>query len=92
MTDTTDNLFDIALVARPASAEDEPAPTLYMGTLPKSQDDASPDRKFIRGLCPDCGGLVVSNTYEHSSGTMSFVHECWESIKPTPTCSYFTIP
>lgn len=43
--------------------------------------DPRPDPEWIRGRCPDCGAVLVSNCYwvEHSHGYAIF-WECWSCL------------
>ena len=45
------------------------------------------DPARVRGLCPLCGGPVVSTTY-HESREFFIVWECWNSLGEKAACTY----
>ncbi len=47
-----------------------------------------PKPEWIRGVCPACGGPVVSNCYYVGGKGYFCIHECWGSLAAAPTCSY----
>ena len=46
-----------------------------------------PDRDWVRGMCPCCAGVVVSNCYRIGSNYV-IVWECEGSLVEPPTCQY----
>ena len=42
----------------------------------------------IVGTCPDCGGDLVVNHYRGVVITYTAWTECWNSLGPSPLCSY----
>ncbi len=47
-----------------------------------------PDAAWVRGICPECGGPVVANSYYAGGRGYVIVAECWYSLAETPTCNY----
>lgn len=48
-----------------------------------------PDPEWVRGVCPSCGEVVVSNCYHVGGRGYIIVWECWGSLQwPAPTCDY----
>ena len=47
-----------------------------------------PKPEWVRGVCPQCGGPVVSNCYYVGGKGFLVVWECWGSLAAAPTCSY----
>ena len=47
-----------------------------------------PRPEWTRGVCPDCGGVVVANSYYIGGRGFLVVHECWNSLPAEPTCTY----
>ena len=50
--------------------------------------EARPDPKCVRGTCPECGELLVSNCYYIEGKGYLIVWECWASLKARPSCAY----
>lgn len=51
--------------------------------------EEKPDPEWVRGKCPMCGDLVVSNCYYVGSQGHLIVWECWESLtEENPQCDY----
>jgi hypothetical protein len=57
------------------------------GPEPAGEREA-PDPEWVRGRCPACGALLVSNSYYLGGKGYILVWECWERLGPSPTCSY----
>lgn len=56
---------------------------------PAAEDRPRPDEAWIRGSCPACGDVVVSNTYYVGGKGYVIVWECWASLQwPDATCDY----
>jgi predicted RNA-binding Zn-ribbon protein involved in translation (DUF1610 family) len=52
-------------------------------------ESGEPNQEWIRGKCPDCGQVLVSNCYQVPGQTRSIVcWDCWNSLGPEPTCKY----
>jgi hypothetical protein len=49
-----------------------------------------PDPVNVRGTCPYCGDLLVSNAYYQPGTGYVILIECWASLQPAelPTCKY----
>ncbi len=47
-----------------------------------------PDPAWVRGKCPCCGDVVVSNLYYISGKGHLLRWECWSSLGDAPTCEY----
>jgi hypothetical protein len=49
-----------------------------------------PDPEWVRGICPCCGAVVVSNCYYVGGRGYVIVWECWLSLgEPAErTCAY----
>lgn len=47
-----------------------------------------PRPEWVRGVCPMCGNVVVSNCYYVGGRGYVLVGECWNSLSETPTCTY----
>jgi hypothetical protein len=47
-----------------------------------------PDPQWIRGTCPECGEVLVSNLYYIGGKGYILVWQCWASLGEKPTCSY----
>lgn len=54
--------------------------------MSRRADRPNPD--WIRGVCPDCGGLLVSNYYYQGGKGYICVWECWDSLGEHPCCQY----
>ena len=50
--------------------------------------EGQPKPEWVRGVCPTCGGPVVSNMYYVGGKGYRAVWECWHSLSETPSCSY----
>ena len=48
----------------------------------------APDPAWVRGVCPQCGSLLVSNCYYVGGRGYLIVHECWESLGDAAACAY----
>jgi hypothetical protein len=46
------------------------------------------DPKWIRGVCPQCGGGLLSNLYYIEGRGYLMVMECAESLSERPACNY----
>ncbi len=58
------------------------------GAPARVRTDDRPDPKQVRGKCPKCGGVLVSNCrYIQGKGYL-IAWECWESLRDEPTCTY----
>jgi len=53
--------------------------------------EEQPNPEWVRGRCPDCGGSLVSNLYYIGGRGYVVRWECWEALRPTPTCAYKVI-
>ena len=51
------------------------------------QTDAT-DPKWVRGECPGCGALVISNMHHIRGKGYLVVWSCENSMGENPTCSY----
>lgn len=49
--------------------------------------DGQPRPEWLRGTCPACGGAVVANMYYVGGRGYLCVHECWNSLSETPSCT-----
>lgn len=49
---------------------------------------ARPDEEWIKGTCPVCGEVTVSNYYYCGGKGYLGVIECWASLGERPTCDY----
>jgi hypothetical protein len=47
-----------------------------------------PKPEWILGVCPSCGGPVVSNSYCVGGRGYMTVWECWNGLSESRTCSY----
>lgn len=47
-----------------------------------------PDPDWVRGKCPHCGGLLVSNAYYISGKGYYIAWECWNSLGEAKSCDY----
>ena len=47
-----------------------------------------PRPEWVRGICPQCGGQLVSNCYYVGGQGYLVTWECWESLQADPTCTY----
>jgi hypothetical protein len=57
------------------------------GPVPIGEREA-PDPEWVRGTCPACGALLVSNSYYVGGRGYYLVWECWERLGESPTCDY----
>jgi hypothetical protein len=57
------------------------------GPEPVGEREA-PDPEWVRGKCPSCGALLVSNSYYVGGRGYILVWECWERLGAHPTCEY----
>lgn len=68
------------------SAETEtPEPVQLTHT---SGHPSRPGPEWVRGTCPQCGDLLVSNCYYTQGRGYLIVWECWGSLGRQPTCDY----
>ena len=54
----------------------------------KPTPDGQPKPEWVRGVCPQCGEPVVSNSYYIGGRGYLIVFECWQSLGETPACTY----
>jgi hypothetical protein len=47
-----------------------------------------PRPEWVRGVCPQCGAPVVSNSYYVGGKGYWIVWECWLSLGANPSCKY----
>jgi hypothetical protein len=47
-----------------------------------------PDQEWVRGRCPLCDEVTVSNAYWVEGRGYILVWECWGSMADPPTCDY----
>lgn len=50
--------------------------------------DDRPRPEVVRGICPQCGGELVSNIYYVGGKGYLRRIECWESLGSAPKCGY----
>ena len=55
---------------------------------PDGKVEGQPNPAWVRGTCPLCGSPVVSNCYYVGGAGYKVLHECWESLRETPACTY----
>ena len=53
-----------------------------------NEETNEPLEEWIRGVCPQCEGKLVSNVYYVGGKGYICVWECWNSLRAEPTCSY----
>jgi hypothetical protein len=56
--------------------------------LQQPQRSERPDAQWARGVCPECGEELVSNTYYVTGRGYLVIWECWASLSEEPTCSF----
>lgn len=54
----------------------------------RTRTDKRPSPELVRGICPKCGGDLVSNCHYTEGKGYLIVWECWESLRDEPTCTY----
>lgn len=54
----------------------------------KTTDDGQPDPAWVRGVCPVCGDVLVSNMYADADRAFIVRWECWGALQAVPTCTY----
>jgi hypothetical protein len=69
----------VLLPGTPSTGPDGPAPV---------GEREAPDPEWVRGTCPACGALLVSNSYYVGGRGYILVWECWERLGERPTCDY----
>jgi hypothetical protein len=47
-----------------------------------------PEPEWVRGVCPECGEVLISNMYYLGGHGYLLVWECWASLGETPKCAY----
>lgn len=47
-----------------------------------------PKPEWVRGVCPNCAGPVVSNCYYVGGRGYQCIYECWHGLSAEPTCTY----
>lgn len=47
-----------------------------------------PRPEWVRGICPQCGELLVSNCYYVGGRAYTVIWECWASLADPPACQY----
>jgi len=47
-----------------------------------------PRPEWVRGTCPQCGEVLVSNCYYVGGRGYLITRECWASLGENPACSY----
>lgn len=72
----------IALMSSPEA--DSPAST---GANYNPETDR-PSPEWVRGTCPQCGEMVVSNIFYVEGKGFMVALECWASFQANPTCTY----
>lgn len=53
-----------------------------------------PEQVYVRGICPECGNLLVSSPYYVSGSGYVFQWRCVMSLKqfvPVPTCGHVRV-
>lgn len=51
------------------------------GSLPTPDTFDMPDPRDERGVCPDCGAVVVANLYRHATRGYLTRYECWHALR-----------
>lgn len=51
-------------------------------------DGGRPKEEWVRGTCPECGDVLVSNCYYVQGKGYLIVWECWSALADEPTCAY----
>lgn len=56
-------------------------------TLARPALDARPDPDWVRGRCPECGEVLVSNAHYINGKGYIIVWECWRGLQ-SGECAY----
>lgn len=90
-TDPIHDLDRFSLTPAGYAALDKPAQSVRQ-VYDKSPGDGpatgQPKPEWVRGVCPECGGPVVSNCYYVGGRGYVIVSECWYSLADAPSCNY----
>jgi hypothetical protein len=66
--------------------------TIYAGTLAEAEkkqlDEKRPKARHVRGNCPECGAVLLSNLYYIEGKGYLLIWECEAGLMEEPTCTY----
>lgn len=68
--------------------EPEERETYIVESIDETYPSERPDPAWVRGKCPLCGDVVISNLYYVGGRGYILRWECWSSLGQNPTCTY----